>query len=309
MRRPPRSGQAKNREEEAAEGMREILGTQGWKGVVLDVVYSLLGSATVALAVAVFTVPNDIAPGGVSGLATALAYVSPVSVGVWTLLLNVPLLLTAWRLLGPRALAMTLLATVLLSVFIDLFAALLPGYTNNVLLAAVAGGVLSGLGVGVLFLRGISTGGTDLAALLLKNPFPNLPNGIMLLLIDACVVAVAVVVFRDIEVALYSAITIYLSSKVIDALAQGVDYAKVIYVVSERGEEISRVLNECTDRGTTLLNAQGGYTGKDKQLVVTVTRRNVLAQTLRLIRQTDPRAFVFVTDSTEVHGEGFKIDA
>ena len=145
MRRPPRSGQAKNREEEAAEGMREILGTQGWKGVVLDVVYSLLGSATVALAVAVFTVPNDIAPGGVSGLATALAYVSPVSVGVWTLLLNVPLLLTAWRLLGPRALAMTLLATVLLSVFIDLFAALLPGYTNNVLLAAVAGGVLSGL--------------------------------------------------------------------------------------------------------------------------------------------------------------------
>ena len=277
--------------------MREILGTQGWKGVVLDVVYSLLGSATVALAVAVFTVPNDIAPGGVSGLATALAYVSPVSVGVWTLLLNVPLLLTAWRLLGPRALAMTLLA------------ARRFDKASNVLLAAVAGGVLSGLGVGVLFLRGISTGGTDLAALLLKNPFPNLPNGIMLLLIDACVVAVAVVIFRDIEVALYSAITIYLSSKVIDALAQGVDYAKVIYVVSERGEEISRVLNECTDRGTTLLNAQGGYTGKDKQLVVTVTRRNVLAQTLRLIRQTDPRAFVFVTDSTEVHGEGFKIDA
>lgn len=289
--------------------MKEILGNEGWPGLLRDMLFVLVGSMLTALAIAVFTVPNDIAPGGVSGMATALAYITPIRVGVWTLLLNVPLLLTAWRLLGPRALAMTLLATVLLSVFIDLFAALLPGYTNNVLLAAVAGGVLSGLGVGVLFLRGISTGGTDLAALLLKNPFPNLPNGIMLLLIDACVVAVAVVIFRDIEVALYSAITIYLSSKVIDALAQGVDYAKVIYVVSERGEEISRVLNECTDRGTTLLNAQGGYTGKDKQLVVTVTRRNVLAQTLRLIRQTDPRAFVFVTDSTEVHGEGFKIDA
>ena len=288
--------------------MREILGTQGWKGVVLDVVYSLLGSATVALAVAVFTVPNDIAPGGVSGLATALAYVSPVSVGVWTLLLNVPLLLTAWRLLGPRALAMTLLATVLLSVFIDLFAALLPGYTNNVLLAAVAGGVLSGLGVGVLFLRGISTGGTDLAALLLKNPFPNLPNGIMLLLIDACVVAVAVVIFRDIEVALYSAITIYLSSKVIDALAQGVDYAKVIYTVTDRGEEVTELLNTHTDRGTTVIPALGGYTKENKQIIVTVTRRRVLAQTLRLIKQADPRAFTFVTDSTEVHGEGFRAD-
>ena len=288
--------------------MRELLGVQGWKGFLLDLVYSLLGSALVALAVAVFTVPNDIAPGGVSGLATALAAISPISVGVWTLLLNVPLLLAAWRLLGLRPLAFTLLATVLLSVFIDLFGVLLPGYTNNVLLAAVAGGVLSGLGVGVLFLRGISTGGTDLAALLLKKPFPNVPNGIMLLVIDALVVAIAVVVFRDIEVALYSAITIYLASKVIDALAEGVDYAKVIYIITERGEEISRVLNERTDRGTTLLSAMGGYTGKNKHMVVTVTRRNVLAQTLRLIRQTDPAAFTFVTDSTEVHGEGFKID-
>ena len=288
--------------------MKEILGPQGVKGLLLDLVYSVLGSALVALAVAVFTVPNDIAPGGVSGLATALAYITPISVGVWALMLNVPLLLAAWRLLGPRALAMTLLATVLLSVFIDLFGYLLPGYTNNVLLAAVAGGVLSGLGVGILFLRGISTGGTDLAALLLKKPFPNVPNGIMLLLIDASVVVIAVLVFRDIEVALYSTIAIYLSSKVIDALAQGVDYAKVIYIITEHGEEISRVLNEQTDRGTTLIAAQGGYTGADTHMVVTVTRRNVLAQTLRLIRQTDPRAFTFVTDSTEVHGEGFKLE-
>ncbi len=288
--------------------MKQILGPQGLKGLLLDIGYSLLGSALVALAIAVFTVPNDIAPGGVSGLATALAYISPISVGTWALLLNVPLMLAAWRLLGPRTLVMTLLSTVLLSVFIDAFGILLPGYTNNVLLASAAGGVLSGLGVGVLFLRGISTGGTDLAALLLKKPFPNVPNGIMLLLIDATVVAVAVLIFRDIEVALYSTIAIYLASKVIDALAQGVDYAKVIYIITERGEEISRVLNEQTDRGTTLVSARGGFTGHDKHMVITVTRRNVLAQTLRLIRQTDPMAFTFVTDSTEVHGEGFKID-
>ena len=288
--------------------MKEILGPRGWKGFLLDIVFVLLGSALVALSVAVFTVPNDIAPGGVSGLATALAYISPVSVGVWALVLNVPLMLAAWRLLGARPLLMTLLATVLLSVFIDLFGALLPGYTNNELLAAVAGGVLAGLGVGLLFLRGISTGGTDLAALLLKKPFPNVPNGIMLLLIDASVVAVAVLIFRDIEVALYSTIAIYLSSKVIDALAQGVDYAKVVYIITEKGEAISRVLNERTDRGTTLVAARGGYTGKDKEMVITVTRRNVLAQTLRLIKQTDPAAFTFVTDSTEVHGEGFKIE-
>ncbi len=288
--------------------MKAILGTEGWQGLAKDLLFSLIGSALVAFAVSVFTVPNDIAPGGVSGMATALASITPVRVGVWTLILNVPLLLAAWRLLGPRTLTMTLIATVLLSLLIDWIADLLPGYSNNPLLAAVFGGAISGLGVGLLFLRGISTGGTDLAALLLRKLFPNVPSGTLLLLVDAAVVVFAVCVFRDIEVALYSTITIWVSSKVIDAMAQGVDYAKVIYTVTEHGDEVSRTLNEKTDRGTTLIPAQGGYTGSEKQMVVTVTRRRVLAQTLRLIRETDPRAFTFVMNSTEVHGEGFKRD-
>ncbi len=288
--------------------MNQLTEQRGLKGLIIDLVFAVLGSALVALAVAVFTVPNDIAPGGVSGLATALAFVTPVSVGVWSLLLNVPLLLAAWRMLGTRSLVLTMLSTVLLSVLIDLFGDLLPGYTNNELLAAVAGGAISGLGVGILFLRGISTGGTDLLTLLLRKVFPNVRSGVMLLIIDASVVAIAVLIFREIEVALYSTIAIVVSSKVIDALAQGVDYAKVVYIITARGSEVSRVLNEQTDRGTTILPAQGGYTGDDKQLIITVTRRNVLAQTLKLIKQTDPAAFTFVTDSTEVHGEGFKLE-
>ena len=288
--------------------MKQVWGNEGWLGLLKDLLFSLAGSMLVGLAIAVFTVPNDIAPGGVSGAATALAYISPIRVGVWTLILNVPLMLAALRMQGPRTLMMTLLATVLLSFFIDFFGDLLPGYTNNHLLAAVFGGALSGLGVGILFLRGISTGGTDLAALLLKKLFPNVPSGTLLLVIDAAVVAFAVCIFRDIEVALYSAITIWVSSKVIDALVQGVDYAKVIYTITDHGEEVSRVLNQHTDRGTTLIPAQGGYTGNEKRMVVTVTRRSVLAQTLRLIRETDPNAFTFVMDSTEVHGEGFKLD-
>lgn len=288
--------------------MRRILNEEGWRGLIKDLIFSLLGSVLVAFAISVFTVPNDIAPGGVSGMATALASITPIRVGVWTLLLNVPLLLAAWRMQGPRALTLTLIATVLLSVFIDLIDSLLPGYSNNPLLAAVFGGAICGLGVGVLFLRGISTGGTDLAALLLKRMFPNVPSGTLLLLVDAAVVVFAMCIFKDIEVALYSTITIWVSSKVIDALAQGVDYAKVIYTITDHGAEVCRMLNERTDRGTTLLPAQGGYTGNKKQMVVTVTRRSVLAQTLRLIRETDPDSFTFVMDSTEVHGEGFKRD-
>ena len=275
--------------------------------VLYDILVCIIGSALVGTALSVFTIPNEIAPGGISGLSTALAYVLGVRVSVLSLVLNIPIMLAAYRLLGKRSFFYTLLSTALLSGFIEL-ASFLPVYTGNILIAAVYGGVLTGIGIGILFLRNITTGGTDLLALMLHKAFPNVPNGTILAVIDGIVVLIAVLVFQKIEVALTSVLTIYFSSKVIDLIAQGVDYAKVIYIVTDKGKELSAVLNSSTDRGNTVIKAFGGYTGAEKQLVITVTRRNVLAQTLRLIHATDPAAFTFVTDSTEVHGEGFKID-
>lgn len=275
--------------------------------VLCDILVCIIGSALVGTALSVFTIPNEIAPGGISGLSTALAYMLGVRVSVLSLVLNIPIMLAAYRLLGKRSFFYTLLSTALLSGFIEL-ASFLPVYTGNILIAAVYGGVLSGIGIGILFLRNITTGGTDLLALMLHKAFPNVPNGTILAVIDGIVVLIAVLVFQKIEVALTSVLTIYFSSKVIDLIAQGVDYAKVIYIVTDKGKELSAVLNSSTDRGNTVIKAFGGYTGAEKQLVITVTRRNVLAQTLRLIHATDPAAFTFVTDSTEVHGEGFKID-
>ena len=272
-----------------------------------NILVCIVGSALVGISLSVFTIPNEIAPGGISGLSTALAYVLGVRVSVLSLVLNIPIMLAAYRLLGKRSFLYTLLSTALLSGFIEL-ASFLPVYTGNILIAAVYGGVLSGIGIGILFLRNITTGGTDLLALMLHKAFPNVPNGTILAVIDGIVVLIAVLVFQKIEVALTSVLTIYFSSKVIDTIAQGVDYAKVIYIVTDKGKELSAVLNSSTDRGNTVIKAFGGYTGAEKQLVITVTRRNVLAQTLRLIHTTDPAAFTFVTDSTEVHGEGFKID-
>ena len=275
--------------------------------VLCDILVCIIGSALVGTALSVFTIPNEIAPGGISGLSTALAYMLGVRVSVLSLVLNIPIMLAAYRLLGKRSFFYTLLSTALLSGFIEL-ASFLPVYTGNILIAAVYGGVLTGIGIGILFLRNITTGGTDLLALMLHKAFPNVPNGTILAVIDGIVVLIAVLVFQKIEVALTSVLTIYFSSKVIDLIAQGVDYAKVIYIVTDKGKELSAVLNSSTDRGNTVIKAFGGYTGAEKQLVITVTRRNVLAQTLRLIHATDPAAFTFVTDSTEVHGEGFKID-
>ena len=288
--------------------MKKLFGTHTPKEIALDLLFTLGGTALVGFALSMFTVPNDIAPGGVSGLATALASITPIHVSAWTLLMNIPLMISAWRRLGPRAIVFTLIATVLLSAFIELGQRCLPTYTSDTLVASLMGGVLSGLGMGMLFVRGVSTGGTDLLALILKKLLPNVPTGTLLMFVDAAVVVIATLIFRDFDVAIYSAITIYVTSKVIDTITAGVDYAKVIYAVTENGEELASVLNENTDRGTTLIPAFGGFTGGKKQIVMTVTKRSVLAQTLRLIRQTDPKAFAFVVDSAEVHGEGFRPD-
>ena len=276
------------------------------RAFAIDLAAVVTGSALVAAGLVLFTIPNDIAPGGVSGLATALASILPLSVGVWTLLLNVPLIAVGWWRLGIRPLVKTIAATLLLSLFIDVFTPLLPPYSSNPLLAAVLGGVLTGAGMGLIFLRGASTGGTDLISMLLNRLFPDMSMGTLLLIVDAAVVVFAVCVFRDIEVALYSIVTIFVTSRTIDAIMQGADHAKVIYVVTERGEEMLPVLARELDRGVTVLPAEGGYTRRTKQLLTIVTRRNTLTQTVRLVRSLDEGAFLFITDATEVLGEGFK---
>lgn len=274
--------------------------------MLLDVVSIVFGCGLVAAGLVLFTIPNEIAPGGVSGLATALAFVSPVSVGTWTLMLNVPLILAAWRKLGVRPILKTILGSVTLGVGIDLLIAVLPAYTNNPLLAAVLGGVLCGAGMGLVFLRGGSTGGTDLVSLLVQRLFPNLSIGLLLMLADAAVVLFAVLVFSDIEVALYSIVTLFVTSKTIDSILQGADHAKVLYVVTVDGETMRAALESGMDCGVTMLQAIGGYTGQDKHLLMIVVRRGAFAQTLASVKRIDPAAFLFVTNAAEVHGEGFK---
>ena len=278
------------------------------KFFLIDLAAAVIGGAFVAAGLSMFTIPNDIAPGGVSGFATAFVHLihNRISVGTITAALNIPPMIIAWRKFGFRPLLTTLIATAVMSGMIDLFGVILPTYTNNVLLAAILGGVLIGIGTGVLFVRNASTGGTDLISLILKRYFPNLEVSKILMSIDVFVVLFAVLVFRNIEVALYSIVTIYVTSKVVDSIMQGVDYAKVIYVVTEKGDEINKALAEQIGRGVTLIPAKGGYTGRDKQLLAVVIRRNEFSQTLGIIKSIDPASFTFAMSATEVHGEGFK---
>jgi uncharacterized membrane-anchored protein YitT (DUF2179 family) len=275
-------------------------------GLLKDAIATVVGCAAVAAALVIFTIPNNIAPGGVTGLATAVQYVLPLTTGAWAFIFNVPLFYAAFRKLGFHPLLKTAIATVLLSVLIDLFSLFLPGYTRNVLVASVFGGAMSGFGMGLLLVRGFSTGGTDLLSLLLSRRIHEVPVGRILLFVDGTVVLIAVLIFRDIDVAIYSAIAIFVSSKVVDSLMQGADYAKVIYVVTDNGQELADLLADATGRGVTMSPAIGSYTGKDKTMLTTVVRRGGISIALGIIKEHDPSAFVYVVDSTEVHGEGFK---
>lgn len=273
---------------------------------LLDAGALILGIPCMAAGMAVFTIPNNLAPGGVSGLATALAQLIPLPVGLLSLIINIPVFLIAWRMFGWRSLTLTMIATLSFSVCLDFFTPRLYAYMGNRLLASVYGGVIMGAGMGLLFTRGITTGGTDLICMILRKPLPHLQAGSLLFIIDAVVVIFAVLIFRDVEVALYSSVAIFLQGKVIDAIMQGLDHAKVIMIISDKCEAIRAVLVDENGRGATMFAATGAYSGANKNMLMTVAHRGELNKTLKTAKLIDPSAFIIVHDATEVHGEGFK---
>lgn len=276
------------------------------KQLLLDAFVILIGNALCAMGLSMFTVPNDIAPGGLSGLATAISHLSNLPVGALTLILNIPLIIIALIKLGRRFLIRTIISTVMLSVFIDLAAFLLPSYTNDVLLSSLIGGVAMGIGIGIQLSRGISTGGTDLISIMIQRGLSDISLGKTLLFIDGMVVLFAAFVFGNLEVILYSAVTIYVQSKAIDAVQAGLDYAKLIYIITDKSDEILSVLAGEMNRGVTILPAKGGYSRDNKTVLMTAARRRDVGATLRAVKEIDKKAFIILTNATEVHGEGFK---
>lgn len=273
---------------------------------LLDVLYTVVSCAITALSITMFTLPNNIAPGGTAGLSTIFVAVTPIGMSAWNLIINAPLMLVAFHQLGFKRLTKTIMGILLLSVFLELFGKYLPVYKDDVLIAALFGGVLLGLGSGVLFLRGGSTGGVDLLGILLLRALPNVPLGTITMSCNMIIVAAAALVFHNLNVAIYSCITLFIAGRVVDMITQGVDFAKVIYIITTKGDEVSAALITEEGRGVTQIQATGGYTKEQKQVLMTVVKKNRVAQLLRLVREVDPSSFTYVVNSTEVRGNGFK---
>lgn len=262
-----------------------------------------LGCALGALAYPLFLVPNHIAPGGLTGLATVLNYLFHWPVGTTSLVMNVPLFIIGYRAMGRVFVVRSLVATVLFSVLIDLIP--LPPMTEQPLLGAVFGGVLLGAGLGLILRGGATTGGTDMVARMIHNRFQHISVGAFLFLIDCCVVLMAGF-FIEAEYALYAFVALYAASKLIDVVMVGLTREKACYIISTQHEQVKREIMEKLDRGVTVLHAEGGYSGQERPVLLCVLSAQELGRLKAIVREADEDAFLFISDAHEVLGEGFR---
>lgn len=270
-----------------------------------DLIRIVVGCALFGLGFNLFLLPNDLNVGGISGLAMVLVHLLGYgTVGMVTALVNLPLfILGGWKV-NKRFLFGSLLGMLLSSGFIDLFA-VLPRIETEPLVGGLYGGVLCGVGLGIVFVAGFSTGGSDIIVRLLKLKWRNVPIGTLNICFDLCVAVLTGVVFRDFSRTLYSGIVIFLTGRIIDAVVYRFDYTKVALIISEHHEEIVKAIAQQLDRGATYLYGEGTYTQQQKKVVLAAVKRQQLAELKQLVVQIDPDAFVIVQEAHQVLGDGF----
>lgn len=276
-----------------------------FKKIVIDFSYVLIGVVFITISINSFFLKLKIAPGGVSGFATVLYYLTGVPVGTVVFLVNIPLFIIGFITFGKGFSFKTLFATILLSIFLDnsLF---LPQFTEDILLASVFGGVIMGIGMAFVFKGNATTGGTDIVAKVVNKFFPAFNISEQLFFIDGLVVIFAMISFKNFDIGLYSIIAIWLSSKIIDIVFEGVGFRKAIFIISDFGDEISEKILGEVKRGVTGIKGEGMYFRNNKKILLTVVERPQIPIIKQLSREIDNRAFIIVTDVREVLGEGFR---
>lgn len=277
------------------------------KTIVLDVVSIFISAVLYAAAFVIFIEPAQISPGGVTGVAALIHFLLPwFSTGVIILIINIPLFLIGLKSFGKQFVLKSLFATVSLSFAIDIFGYFLPRYRGDAILSSLFAGVLTGVALSLVMLRGFTTGGIDIIAKLILRSKPFLSFGKILLLIDAVIVLAATLVYRNIETTLYSVVMLFTASKMIDSLLYGADRAKLLLVITDKEKKLTNEIMAVSGRGVTVLPVKGGYTSTDKNIIMTALRIQEVAAVKNIIKSVDSKAFVIISDVGEILGLGFK---
>lgn len=272
---------------------------------VLDYMIITIAAAAYAVGVSMFIDPNNMAPGGVTGLSIILSRVVPLETGTWILLINIPIVILGIWKFGLRFIISTFYAIFLTSVFTNLFAQF-GAATDDILLAALAGSVLIASSIGVIFKRGATTGGTDIVVKCLRLKYPHLKTGALFFMMDVCIVTLSGIVFRNVDSALYAGISVVVTSVVLDMVLYGRDGAKLIYVISDCQNRITDRLLAELDIGVTRLSGEGAFSGNEKKIIMCVVRKPLAPKVEEIVKEEDTDAFMIVTSATEIFGEGYK---
>lgn len=272
---------------------------------IITIIEIIIGTALMAAGTSFFLLPNKLSTGGFSGIATIFYYFFNFNMGITILMLNLPLFIFACFKIGLRFLSKAILGTAMLSMFIDIFTQF-GGVTQDRLLASIYGGIITGIGTSIVLKARASTGGSDLLAIIVKKIKPYLRTSNLIVIIDTVIVLLNVIFFGELEIALYSAIAIYIMGKVMDIFLEGIYFTKMIYIISDKNEEISNKINKDIGRGTTLLYGKGMYKKEEKNVLLCVASRNETNQINYIIKKIDRNAFIIITNAREVIGKGFK---
>ncbi len=276
------------------------------KKFIKDVLYDIIGCFGISVGLYSFAEKVNIAPGGVSGIAIMIKYLTGLPVGLLSLLMNVPLLMIAYKFMGRKFTIKTLRTVLINTIVIDaVVTPFFPQYAGDRLLGSLFAGVTIGSGLGFIFMNGSSTAGTDILGHLIERRFPHISIGKALLIVDIVILAVSSVVFKDIESGLYGTVALFTQTIVINKLVYGAEKGRNLFIISQKSEQIARrIINE-RERGATFLSASGAYSGKPTAVLMCVVRVWEYHHIKEIVYEEDPLAFVIATQAEHIIGEGF----
>lgn len=288
-----------------------MLNKNAVKTFVIDLLFIVAGSVCYAVSIGMFSDPNDIAPGGLTGIAILLNYLfNWIPVGVATIVMNVPLIIFSWFVLSKHMVVRTLCGIVVSSVLTDALTPyigdlFLVSEGRNPLLVCIFGGALLGLGVGLIMRRGGTTGGSEVISRLFEKKYPHMSVGTLILCVDAVVITLSAVVYGRVEQALYAVVFVFVGSQIIDRVVYGGRSGKMVIIMSKKQPEITQAIMTKVNRGVTLLKSQGGYSGQDQNTMLVAVRKDEVFRLRKTVFDIDPDAFLMILTTDEVRGLGF----
>ena len=285
--------------------MWKVIGRKEVKSFLITSIGLVVGSFIMACSTAFFLLPNKLSTGGFSGLSTIAYYLFHVPVGTAMIILNLPLFFIAFFRVGKRFVFKSVVGTILLSVFIDVLERF-PAVTTDKFLACIYGGIIMGIGTSIILKVSGSTGGSDLLSYVVRSFNDKFRSGDLIITIDTVIIALSILVFKEIEIGLYSAIAIYLMGKMIDIVFEGVDFTKVMFIVSDKYDEIARIIGEDVQRGSTAIYAKGMHSNDDKMMLFCAGSRDEIIKIKKITTDIDKKAFIVIFNAREAWGKGFE---